>query len=69
MYKLTKSIMINEETEYISYGIAYPHDNYIEVIAADISPDKEFVCSIIDKCNKFDAAPEHAADIIYDSLE
>ncbi len=69
MYILIKSKLKNEETEYTGYGIAYPRDNYIEVIASDISPDREFVNSIIDKCNKYNAAPEQAADIIYDSLE
>ena len=68
MYMLTKSKLKNEKTEYTGYGIAYPRDDYIEVIASDISPDREFVDSIIDKCNKYNAAPEHAADIIYDSL-
>ena len=68
-YKLISSTFTTEEGEkYTGYGIAYDCGGEIRTIAEDISVDRGLVEDIISRCNKFEAAPEHAADIIYDSI-
>lgn len=69
MYIVTKSNFKNEETEYTSYGIALLKSGCAEILLPDISPNIGFVNSIVEKCNAFDAAPEHIMDIVYDSIE
>ena len=68
MFTITKIVKRNEETEYTTYGIAMLRDNCTEITLSDISPDLNFVNSIVRKCNKYNAAPEHVIDIVYDSL-
>lgn len=68
MYTVTETVKRNEETEYTTYGIAVLGDNCAEIILSDISPDLNFVNSIVRKCNKYNAAPEHVIDIVYDSI-
>ena len=68
MFTITKIVKRNEETEYTAYGIAMLRDNCAEIILSDISPDLNFVNSIVRKCNKYNAAPEHVIDIVYDSI-
>lgn len=69
MFKTTKNVFKNEDGEYTSYGIAVTKDGYERIILSDISPNGEFVNSITEKCNAFDADPDHVVDIVYDSLE
>lgn len=61
MYKLTKMSVKTDEGEVTVYGIA-------RVICADVSADRELVSSIVDRCNAYQAAPEHVMDIVYDSI-
>lgn len=68
MFTITKTTKRNEETEFTSYGIAMLRNNCAEIILSDISPDIDFVNSIVRKCNKYNAAPEHVIDIVYDSI-
>lgn len=69
MFNTTKTIQKNKEMEYTSYGIAVLRDDCVEIILSDISPNIDFVNSIVRKCNEYGAAPEHVPDIVYDSLE
>ncbi len=68
MFTITKTIISNEDNEYTAYGIAVLRDDYVEIILSDISPNIDFVNSIVRKCNKYGASPEHVSDIVYDSL-
>lgn len=68
MYTVTETVKRNEETEYTAYGIAMLRDNCAEIILSDVSPDLNFVNSIVQKCNEYNAAPEHVIDIVYDSI-
>ncbi len=68
MFQLTKSLLKDEAGERISYGIAETGSGCINIIVQDISADKAVAEAIVERCNKFGAAPEHISDIVYDTI-
>ncbi len=72
MYYTIKTISRNEEIDYTTYGIAEMKNDCvnscIDVILSDISPDIDFVNSIVWRCNTYEVAPEHIIDVVYDCL-
>ena len=65
---MIKSHKSNEEGKYETYGIAYTGEECPEIIIDDISTDKELAKAIVEKCNDYNAAPEHIFDIVYDNI-
>lgn len=67
-YIITETAINSEDGFHIGYGIACCTDGEVEVIAVDVSTEKEFVQSIVEKFNALDVSSEHAEDIIYDFI-
>ena len=67
-YLMIRTHKSNEEGEYETYGIAYVGEECPEIIIDDISTDKELAKAIVEKCNDYNAAPEHIFDIVYDNI-
>lgn len=65
MYKITEDIIIFENKEYITYGVKYDNEFYID----DVSLNKKEVEKLVRLCNDGELHPIHLYDIIEDFLE
>ena len=69
-YVPTKQNLTSKEIgTYTTYGVTVQDDESRTILSvSDVSPDREFVIGLCDRCNRFQLDPVHLFDAIYDSL-
>ena len=69
-FPTTQNLSDEDLGTYTTYGVTVQDDEKKTILSiSDVSPNKQFVIELCERCNQFQLDPIHLSDLIYDLLD